>query len=160
MSLASMRAGHFLFAPLDSLSILPHPALCSVRLACKGCISELSCPLDSTWLASEAHQWETGWGRVNLLQVSSCIVLSGWLPPLQRPLLLSGGLLHPLLSLGSRNSMDRCGFLWVLETPWMDVVFSGFQKLHGWMWFSLVTTGPEVVLHYSLWLPYILPTPL
>ena len=62
-----MWAGHFLLAPLDSLSNPPHLALCPVTLTWKRCISELTCPLDFTCLANAGYQWEMGWGGVAIL---------------------------------------------------------------------------------------------
>lgn len=63
MSLAFLWAGHLLIARPNPLSILPHLALCSVRMLYKGHISELFCLLDFSCFTPEEHQWEMGLGK-------------------------------------------------------------------------------------------------
>lgn len=102
------------------------PALYSVRLTCKGCISEPSCFLNSSWLASEEYQWEVvgesehpirslpvDWDRVRLV-----------LPP-QMPQLLLGNPLHmPLF--GFWNFMNGCGFLLLPAQGLFYIILGGF----------------------------------
>lgn len=105
---------------LDSLSNLPHLALCPVRLTWKPCISELTCPLDFSCLANEGYQWEMGWGGVDIL-FKSLPVLS----PLQRTLLLLRGPLHTTFPLNSGSF--GCSFLLLPALGLFDIILCGFS---------------------------------